>query len=363
MASSTAFNSMKWSLYPSDSFVHFTYEVPWWARTVLLFDFVMFMPIIVILRYVLPYVYPAFAIIGDKEESVRPDSLEPNDETTESPSASNHGQTDTSSPSAIYYLLMKNGGILSNCRGLACALLQTVPTSLYIAYYGRFLWWHYHVVARLATSLLLVQFSTLWLHLVIAQPTDRGFETRIPPFKRTLKATWLATILHWAAVEFAAGFPSMVASSMNIDWPSFHFFGPDNTYSFRLDMAAGDAIFYLKCVAVIFASVVGSVFLVVPSQVVLMRIQASLLPMEDSTLVPFDRSFKGRVQPDLANDQDYATISDAWKSFSWAHWRGLVILSLKIIFISLSLIFLMIAVVVMQWFMIVTQGMEPNEEL
>ncbi|KAM0457315.1 hypothetical protein ACHAO4_003113 [Trichoderma viride] len=360
---------MKWSLYPSDSFEHFTYEVPWWARTVLLFDFVIFLPIILVLRYTLPHVYPVFAIIEDKsvdKESIGDDSLELNevadDSLPASSSTGNHERTDTSSPSAIYRLLVKNGGILANCRGLACALLQTIPTTLYIAYYARFLNFQYHIVARLISSLFLVQFSTLWLHIIIAQ-TDRPFESRIPPFKRTFRATWLATTLHWAAVEFTGLFPSMVASSMNIDWPSFSLFTPDNTYSFRLDMAAGDAAFYFKCAAVIFAMVVGSIFLVVPSQVVLMRIQASLLPMEDSTVIPFDRSFGGRVQPDSENGRDYATILDAWHSFSRAHWRGLITLSIKIIFLSLSLILLMCVVVGLQWVMIVTQDMEPNEYL
>ncbi|PON22374.1 hypothetical protein TGAM01_v208857 [Trichoderma gamsii] len=370
MASSTAFNSMKWSLYPSDSFEHFTYEVPWWARTVLLFDFVIFLPILLVLRYTLPHVYPVFAIIEDKGLEKGPigdDSPElnavDNDSLLASPSAGNHGQTDTSSPSAIYRLLVKDGGILANCRGLACALLQTIPTTLYIAYHARFLRNEFHMVARLLFSLLLVQFSTMWLHLVIAQKTDRPFESRIPPFKRTFRATWLPTMLHWAAVEFTGLFPSMIASSMNIDWPSFALFVPDNTYSFRLDMAAGDAVFYYKCAAVIFATVVGSIFLVVPSQVVLMRIQASLLPVEDSTIVPFDRSFGGRIQPDSENGRDYATISDAWHSFSRAHWRGLITLSFKIIILSLSLILLMCVVVGLQWAMIVTQDMEPNEYL
>lgn len=367
MASSTAFNSMKWSLYPGDSVEHFTYEVPWWARTVLFFDFVVFLPILVILRYTLPHVYPVFAIIEDKsldKEPIGDDTLElnavENDSLPDSPTSGNHERIDTSSPSAIYRLLVKNGGILANCRGLACALLQTVPMSLYIAFYARFLNYQYHIVARLFGSLLLVQFSTLWLHIIIAQ-TDRPFESRIPPFKRTFQATWLPTVLHWAAVEFTGRFPSMVASSMNIIWPSYSLFTPDNTYRFRLDMAAGDAVFYGKCAAVIVATVIGSIFLVVPSQVILMRIQASLLSMEDSTIVPFDRTFGGRVQPDSGNGRDYATISDAWHSFSRAHWRGLVILSFKIIFISLALILLMCVVVSLQWVMIVTQDMEPNE--
>lgn len=316
----------------------------------------------------MPHVYPVFAIIEDKEP-IGDDSVDLDDVANEplpnspSPSVGNYGRINTSSPSAIYRLLVKTGGILANCRGLACALLQTIPTTLYIAYYARFLNYKYHIVARLISSLLLIQFSTMWLHIVIAQKTDRPFESRIPPFKRTFRATWRATILHWAAVEFTGLFPHMVASGMSIDWPSYSLFTPDNTYSFRLDMAAGDAVFYCKCAAVIFATVFGSIFLVVPSQVVLMRIQASLLPMEDSTIIPFDRSFKGRVQPALNNGRDYATISDAWHSFSWANWRGLVILSFKIIFISLSLILLMTVIIVMQWLITVTQSMEPNEYL
>ncbi|KAJ4862489.1 hypothetical protein T069G_03443 [Trichoderma breve] len=334
------FNSMKWSLYPTDSFEHFTFEVPWWARVVLLFDFTIFLPIIIVLNYTLPHVYPVFAITQD-EELIRHDSPNLND-VTNRPSLTSPSRTNTSSPSAIYRLLVKNGGILANFRGLTLALLQLITTLL--------------------RSLLLVQFSTLWLHLVIAQ-TDRPFWSRVPPFKRTLQATWRATLIHWAAVEFTSLFPSMVASRMNIDWPSPGLFGPDNTYSFRLDMAAGDAVFYFKCAAVIFATVVDSIFFVVPSQVVLLRIQASLLPTEDSTIIPFDRSFKGRVQPARTNGRDYATISDAWRSFSWDNWRRLMILSFKIIFLSLSLILLMCAVIGLQWAMIVTQSMEINEYL
>ncbi|KAK4064502.1 hypothetical protein Trihar35433_8019 [Trichoderma harzianum] len=347
------FNSMKWSLYPTDSFEHFTFEVPWWARIVLLLDFAIFLPIIIVLYYTLPHVYPVFAIIED-EEPIRHDSLNLNDVTK---------KTNTSSPSAIYRLLVNNGGILANFRGLTLALLQSIITSGLIGYYGRFLGFKYHIVARLLRSLLMIQFSTLWLHLVIAQTTDRPFWSRVPPFARTLQATWRATIIHWAAVELTGLFPFMIASRMNIDWPSPGLFGPDNTYSFRLDMASGDAVFYFKCAAVIFATVVSSIFFVVPSQVILLRIQASLLPVEDGTIIPFDRSFKGRVKPARTNDRDYATISDAWRSFSWANWRGLILLSCKIIFLSLSLILLMCAVIGLQWVMIVTQSMEINEYL
>lgn len=308
----------------------------------------------------MPHVYPVFAITQD-EEPIGHDSPNRNDVTNRQ-SPTSPSPTNTSSPSAIYRLLVKNGGILANFRGLTLALLQSITTSGLIGYYGRFLGFKYHIIARLLRSLLMVQFSTLWLHLVIAQ-TDRPFWSRVPPFKRTLQATWRATILHWAAVEFTGLFPSMVASRMNIDWPSPGLFGPDNTYSFRLDMAAGDAVFYFKCAAVIFATVVGSIFFVVPSQVVLLRVQASLLPIEDSTIIPFDRSFKGRVQPARTNGRDYATISDAWRSFSWANWQGLIILSFKIIFLSLSLILLMCAVIGLQWVMIVTQSMEINEYL
>ena len=48
MASSPALDSMKWSLYPNEGYEHFSFEAPWWARIVILFDVVAFFPLVLI---------------------------------------------------------------------------------------------------------------------------------------------------------------------------------------------------------------------------------------------------------------------------------------------------------------------------
>lgn len=46
-------------------------------------------------------------------------------------------------------------------------------------------------------------------------------------------------------------------------------------------------------------------------------------------MMPFDRSFQGRVQPAVVDGKGYATITDAWTTYSRAAWRRLLVLSAK----------------------------------
>lgn len=267
----------------------------------------------------------------------------------------------TSSPLAIYRLLMDTDGFLANFRGFACALLQSVLTAYPVVMAARYVPMPFYLLARLLPALGLVQFSTLWLHLIITQPSHQSFWRRIPSFKRTFSATWKAVILHWASVETTRWLPYWVASSMGVDWPSVNLLMPDNTYKFRIDLATGDNILYAKCALVILIAVIGAIFLVVPSQVVLMRIQASLLPIEDETIIPFDRSFDGKVMPSITGGRGYATIYDAISTFSIANWGNLIILSIKIIFLSLILVGFVSLFLFLQWIAIVKRTVEPNQ--
>lgn len=54
-----------------------------------------------------------------------------------------------------------------------------------------------------------------------------------------------------------------------------------------------------------------------PAEVTFIRVAASMLPEDDETIVPFDRSFGGKVTPEIVGGQGKIGIVDAWKSFSW----------------------------------------------
>lgn len=276
-------------------------------------------------------------------------------------SVDNPSRINLSSPSAIYRLLVNTDGFLANFRGLSCALLQGTVTAYPVVMVARYWRWGGSFLVRLPPALAMVQFSTLWLHLVITNPKDRSFWRRVPPFGRTFEATWRSVVVHWASVEVTRWLPYWLATSMSFNWPRFNLLMPDNIYAFNIDMATGDIALYFKCALVILVAVTGSICLVVPSQVVLLRIQASLLPIEDDTIIPFDRSFDGRVVPCAMGGRGYATMSDAFLTFTWASWKNLLILCIKIILLSLSLVGFVSFFLIAQWSIIVKRTVEPNE--
>ncbi|KAF4972357.1 hypothetical protein F66182_17752, partial [Fusarium sp. NRRL 66182] len=59
------------------------------------------------------------------------------------------------------------------------------------------------------------------------------------------------------------------------------------------------------------------VLIQMPAEVTFIRVAASMLPEDDETIVPFDRSFGGKVTPEIVGGQGKIGIVDAWKSFSW----------------------------------------------
>jgi hypothetical protein len=73
------------------------------------------------------------------------------------------------------------------------------------------------------------------------------------------------------------------------------------------------------------------VFVLIPTTVVLIRKEASLLSADDETIVPFDRTFGNRVVPGLT----VLSLRDAWKSFGSDAWRRVVMLHVKFIAILL----------------------------
>ncbi|OTA01179.1 hypothetical protein A9Z42_0014880 [Trichoderma parareesei] len=363
MASSAHTSSLQWPLYHDDE-VHFVYEAPWWSRVVLLVDFAILLPLFLIFNYTLPRVYPVFAIIQHEkrgEHDAIHDHHVTNERESHHTSVASPSRIDSSSPAAIYRLLVDTDGFLANFRGLSCAILQGVVTAFPVAIVNRYWRWRGSFFVRLPPALAMVQFSTLWLHLIIAQPSKRSFWRRLPPFRRTYEATWRAVVVHWASVEVTRWLPYWLATYLGIDWPRFNLLMPDNIYAFNIQTATGDISLYSKYALVILVTVIGSIGLVVPSQVVLMRIQASLLPVEDRTIIPFDRSFDGKVVPYTVGGRGYSTMSDAFFTLTWASWKNLLLLSIKIILLLLAIVGFVSLLLIAQWGIIIKRTVEPNE--
>ena len=69
-----------------------------------------------------------------------------------------------------------------------------------------------------------------------------------------------------------------------------------------------------------------------------------MLPEENETVVPFDRSVGGKVTPAIIGGQGKSGIVEAWRSFDWAARVRLVKLMAKVMAIMLALWVLLIVV-------------------
>jgi hypothetical protein len=93
--------------------------------------------------------------------------------------------------------------------------------------------------------------------------------------------------------------------------------------------------------------------IVIPANVTLTRVQASLLSDAEETIVPFDRSFGGKVIPEIVGGTGVIGMLDAWKTFDWASRIRLIKTYVKVFAMQFAVTILFALVLVAQIFMIV----------
>lgn len=238
----------------------------------------------------------------------------------------------TSSLRAINRLIYSDGGIRSYFRGFACFFVYGVATSFLFAFFSLLVPMSLaSSIASLISSLLLVQLSSAWVHIVISPRSPKHFWHRLPAFRSTFKAIAPPIVVYWLALQVANAVPFLLGWLLNLPPPSNDTSqdGLDNIPS--LDFNAS-----WKILVIVLLTSAVSLFVVVPAHVVLVRVQASLLPDIDDTIVPFDRSFGGHVVPLGLDGKSHASMTDAWRSFSHSDWRRLVFLYIKIYAIAIA---------------------------
>jgi hypothetical protein len=151
-------------------------------------------------------------------------------------------------------------------------------------------------------SMLLATWQMAWVHIVISEPSPKRFWQRIPSYKTWIKiapAAALEDILSSAAFFL----PMYVAS----------FFGWLDTNS---DIPPMTNLYRFMGATVIPA--ILAFWITMPARVIFIRVAASMLPEEDETIVPFDRSFGGKVSPAIIGGSGKIGLMDAWTTFDWA---------------------------------------------
>jgi len=104
----------------------------------------------------------------------------------------------------------------------------------------------------------------------------------------------------------------------------------------------------LRIVGLFSIALFSGLFVVLPATVTLTRIEASLLPEEEETIVPFDRTFGGRVVPTILGGTGCIGFIEAWRTFNWEARRRLVKLYVKTFLIMLAVSVLMANILLLE---------------
>ena len=186
---------------------------------------------------------------------------------------------------------------------------------------------------------LLARIHMTWTHIIISSPSTKKWYKRIPDRKTYLKVMGPTAL--WATAEQLA----MYIPAALFYVYSLNRYTEDPTHYHNVDsnVRASDLTKLFSCGLVGLFVVFAITF---PAEVTLARVQASLLPEEDDTIVPFDRSFGGKVQPAVTGGSGCVSMLDAWKTFDWAARIRLVKLYLKIFAIQIASVLFFIGMVV-----------------
>lgn len=246
------------------------------------------------------------------------------------------GKPITSSIRATNRLIRSLGGWLSNLRGLGYSMVIGFFTLTTLGVFSIVLPLR---IAHLPALIVLAPLSTTWTHFVITAPTPgKSFFQRIPSARKVYLATWFPTVLLWAAAHASALLPELLSYVIGLQISD-----PNHPGRLRGEPLHGGDV--AKMICVVGVSVALQALLVVPSHAALTRVQASLLPADQDTLVPFDRSFAGRVEPEVVTGKGFATFGAAIKTIPRSSWLRIYLLRVKVFFVSMGVYFIMGAIV------------------
>ncbi|KZF25044.1 hypothetical protein L228DRAFT_60690 [Xylona heveae TC161] len=305
-----------------------TYKMPGWGVAVLIVTVVVYLYLFLQAQYTLGSVVTTLAIVESTAEPVdEPDSVyrdEPDaplmdvKESLSNKDALAQAELQHKpAPITIRYStalrhLRAKAGKWSIFRGMVAFTFAGLVTSWLKHVYFFLLSWFplvnglLRVPLAMATAALLF---TTWTHIVISMPSKKPWFKRLAELNRH---DWVkiapATFTYGIAVQAVAFVPAMLASILE---PSLCSSDDENAKFQPMD-------FVLKCAAIPLTWLICAILISIPAEVILVRMQASMLPAEHEPIVPFDRTFGGRVVPKSEGGSGVLGMLDAWRSFDRA---------------------------------------------
>ncbi|KAL4963497.1 uncharacterized protein BDV14DRAFT_176659 [Aspergillus stella-maris] len=164
-------------------------------------------------------------------------------------------------------------------------------------------------IVSMVVSILLANLQVAWVHIVISEPSAKRFYRRIPSFRSLKKIVPAAALEHFltnGVYTFVLLIIKLVHGTKELDQIRDGKSGSPETFRTAMNMIS---------LATLFSWIASF-----PARIIFIRVAASMLPDEDEAIVPFDRSFGGKVEPSVVGS-GVLSIVDAWKTFDRDGWK------------------------------------------
>lgn len=192
-------------------------------------------------------------------------------------------------------------------------------------------------LAMIATATVLCRVNLAWTHMAISTTSSKSAWSRIVgghEAKRIVGPTFLNAAVQQSGIII----PVLMLKTLHLD-----------KYIMDADLFRGLApaartIIVAQFLTVGLLTLLYAVLIMFPAHITFRRIQASLLPDDDETIIHFDRNFGGRVIPQLAGGNGRVTIRDAWATFEWSALFNVVKIFVRMLalFVAVSVLFFVI---------------------
>ncbi|KAJ5884670.1 hypothetical protein N7495_009180 [Penicillium taxi] len=245
--------------------------------------------------------------------------------------------------------LRARAGFWSRFRGLGMFMAYNFVSNLIVAiipggrgsFFGQFF-------INSIVGVLLSTWQMAWVHIVITEPSPKRFYQRIPSWRSWIKIAPAAALQD---ILTAAAFFLPMAVAELTGW-----IGAGQSTGNQLNDI-------YRSMAVTFVPALLALMISIPARVIFIRVAASMLPEEDETIVPFDRSFGRKVQPEILGGSGKIGLLVAWSSFDWASRVRFAKVIGKTMAIELALMVAAILVIGSQLFMMSKKVKSPEEQI
>ncbi|KAH8655988.1 hypothetical protein BGZ60DRAFT_385438 [Tricladium varicosporioides] len=322
------------------------YKLPIWGAVMLGGTVLAFLLVLSMVEYTFGRLVPTLVMIESPQDAIVFEPLPTDDPDT---TINKNPELEAVKPKPItssfrttIQLLQSKGGFRARFRGISIFIVTQILLS-WIANLVSIIPGIPKPVGMIVASVALAQLLTAWTHIVISDPSPKTWFRRLPA-KSTWKKIAIPTAITALAEQVALYVPIYVglASGLNID--------PEQAANLS---SHEQKIIALKGFGIFVLALVLGFLLVIPSNVTLTRVQASLLSDTEETIVPFDRSFKGKVIPEIVGGSGVVGMLDAWKTFDWSARIRLIKAYAKVFCMQFALGALFTAVIFFQIFIIV----------